>query len=98
MWMSIFAIIVFIIFAMIMSFVFLMPLIKVAANAVILYFIWLRVYTEIKKYKRTELYVMSALASALILLLTGNFLPLWWITTMAILAMIIARLYLLWEK
>ncbi len=98
MWMSIFAIIVFIIFAMIMSFVFLMPLIKVAANAVILYFIWLRVYTEIKKYKRMEVYIMSALASALILLITGNFLPLWWITTMAIFAMIIARLYLLWEK
>ncbi len=98
MWLSIFAIIVFIIFVMIMSFVFLMPLIKVAANAAILYFIWLRVYTEIKKYKRTEVYVMSAVAASLILLITGNFLPLWWITTMAILAMIIARLYLLWEK
>ena len=97
-WPSILALIAFIIFGIIMGFLFLLPLISVAANIIILYFLWLRIYTEITKYKRGEIYLLSGAASILILLLLGNFFPLWWFTTVAFLAFIITHIYLIFEN
>jgi hypothetical protein len=93
MWPTILILAVFIVFALILGFMFLIPLIVVGGNLVILYFLFLRVYTEITKYKRGELYVLSGAAAIFLLLIIGNFLPLWWITTASLLAFAIAQVY-----
>ena len=98
MWPIILALIAFIIFGIILIVLFLKPVIVVGANIVILYFLFLRIYTEITKYKRAEVYALSTLASAIFLLLVGNFLPLWWITTLALLAFVITHVYIMFEK
>jgi len=87
-----------IIFVFIMGFVFLKPLIVVGANAIVLYFLFLRIYTEIKKYKRGDLYLICGAASILLLVIFGNFLPLWMITTAGLLTLAIVHVYLLFEK
>ena len=96
--MSLLALAAFIIFGIILGWLFLMPLIAVATNIIILYFLFLRIYTEITKYKRNEHYALSFAAAALILLIVKNFLPLWWITTCTLLAFIITHVYILFEK
>jgi len=98
MWPFILALIAFIIFAIILTTLFLMPLINVGTNIIILYFLFLRVYTEVTKHKRGEVYLLSGAAAALGLVLIGNFLPVWWITTASLLAFVIAHAYLAWEK
>ncbi len=97
-WPSILILIAFLIFAFILGFLFLIPLVVVGANIVVLYFLFLRIYTEIRKHKRGEIYLLSGTAAVFILVLTGNFLPLWWITTAVLLAFVVAHLYVLWEK
>ena len=96
--MSLLALIAFIIFAVILGWLFLMPLVVVAANAIILYFLFLRIYTEITKYKRSEHYALSFVAAMMILLIVKNFLPFWWITTATLLAFMITHIYILLEK
>lgn len=97
-WPSILILIAFIVFATILTTLFLMPLIVVGVNVIVLYFLFLRIYTEITKYKRLEHYALSFVAAALILYLIGNFLPLWWITTATLLAFVITQIYVRWEK
>jgi len=96
--MSILALVVFIIFGIILGFLFLMPLVVVGANIIILYFLFLRIYTEITKYKRAEHYALSFVAAMMILLIAKNFIPLWWITTATLLAFFITHIYILFEK
>ena len=98
MWPAILLLIAFLIFAIILITLFLIPLIIVAINIVILYFLFLRIYTEIKKYGRGNLYLVSAVATVILLFLIKNFLPLWQITTAALLTFVIAHLYLLFKK
>jgi hypothetical protein len=95
---SILILIAFIIFAIILGFLFLIPLIAVGVNLAILYFLFLRIYTEITKYSRAQHYALSFAASALLLVIFKNFLPLWWITTASLLAFFITHIYILWEK
>lgn len=97
-WPSILIFIAFIIFAAIMGALFLVPLLTVAINTIILYFLFLKIYTEITKHGRAEIYAFSFVAAALILVILKNFLPLWWITTASILAFVLTHLYLLFEK
>jgi hypothetical protein len=96
--MSLLALAAFIIFTVILAWMFLLPAISVGANAIILYFLFLRIYTEITKYKRAEHYALSFAAAALILVIVKNFLPLWWITTCTLLAFIITHTYIMFEK
>jgi len=93
MWPSILLVIGFIVVLGVMGILFLMPLIEVAINGILLYFLFLRMYTEITKYKRGEDYLISGVAAALILAITKNFLPLWWLTTGILLMFVIAQLY-----
>ena len=93
-WPSILALIAFIIFVLILGTLFIPLILVVGANAVILYFIFLRIYTEITKYKRGDIYALSGAGAVFLLLITGNFLPTWWITTWALLTFIIAHLYI----
>ena len=58
----------------------------------------LPVSTVIHQYKRGEVYLLSGTAAVFGLVLIGNFLPLWWITTTSLLAFVIAHAYLAWEK
>jgi hypothetical protein len=88
----------FILFAVILSVLFLKPLIVVGANIIILYFLFLRIHTEITKYKRGDIYAYSAVTAALILVLTKNFIPVWWITTWTFLTFIIVHAYILFKK
>lgn len=97
-WPSILILAAFIVFAFILGFLFLMPLIVVGANIIILYFLFLRIYTEITKYKRGDIYAYSAVAAALILLLTKNFMPVWWITTWTLMTFVIVHVYILLKK
>ncbi|MEM3154111.1 MAG: hypothetical protein QW165_00905 [Candidatus Woesearchaeota archaeon] len=97
-WPSILALVGFILFAVILITLFLVPLIVVGANIIILYFFFLRIYTEITKYKRGDIYAYSFIAAALIVVIFKNFLPLWWITTVTILAFIIAQIYIMMKK
>lgn len=96
--MSLLALAAFIIFGIILGWLFLMPLVVVGANIIILYFLFLRIYTEITKYKRAEHYALSFAAAMLILLITKNFLPVWWITTASLLAFVITHVYIQFEK
>lgn len=95
---SIIGLLLFLVFAFIIGYLFLMPAIVVASNVLILYLLFLRIYTEITKYKRAETYAYSFAAAALLLLIVKNFLPVWWITTCALLAFIIAQVYTIYKK
>jgi len=77
---------------------FFIPFVTVGANAIILYFLFLRIYTEIKKYKREYEYLMGFLAACFIILLTGNFLPFWSITTAVFLSFIFVHVYIILDK
>lgn len=96
--MSLLLLVAFIVFGTILGFLFLMPLVVVGANAIILYFLFLRIYTEITKYKRSEHYALSFVAAMMILLIVKNFLSVWWITTATLLAFVITHVYILFEK
>ena len=98
MWPFIVVIAVFLIFLMIVGVLFLKPLIVVGSNLIVLYFLSLRIHTEITKYDRGDIYVYSAIASLLVILIVGNFLPLWWVTTAAFLSFVFTHLYILTKK
>ena len=95
---SILALIAVIIFVIIMSVLFLKPLVSVLANTILLYLLFLRVYTEITKYKRANIYAVCAVLALLVVFLAGNFLPLWWITTAGLLMFVLAHAYILYKK
>ncbi len=97
-WPSILALLAFIIFGIILSALFLKPLVVVGANIIILYFLFLRIRTEIIKYNRGQIYALSAAGAVFIILITKNFLPVWWITTVALLAFVITHVYITFEK
>ncbi|VVB81051.1 Uncharacterised protein [uncultured archaeon] len=95
---AIIALIAFIIFVVILTVLFLKPLVVVLANTIILYLLFLRVYTEITKYKRAKIYTTTAIIALLIVYLLGNFLPLWWITTAGMLMFVMTHLYIMYKK
>ncbi len=77
----------------IVSQLFLKDIIIVFANAVILYFIAIRINAELTKRKLYDEYLIAGLCSCIVLLLFGNFLPLWWITTALVLTIPIVEGY-----
>ena len=97
-WPSILILAAFILFGVILGILFVMPFIVVGSNIIILYCVFLRVYTEITKYKRGDIYAYSAAAAVLIMVIFKNFLPTWWITTASLLAFVIAHIYISIEK
>lgn len=92
-WIDFLFLLLFAIFALILISLFLWTAIEVTINFVILYFLFLRVRTEIIKHKRGEIYLMAVVAAAIILLFAGNILPVWKITTLAIVTFILVQLY-----
>ena len=98
MWPSILALIGFLIVLTILGFAFLIPLIEVGANAIVLYFLFLRIHTEITKYNRQKMYLVSFVIAAVFLQLAGNFLPLWWITAAGLLTFLFVHVYLMTRK
>lgn len=95
---AILALIAVIVFVIIMSVLFLKPLFLVLANTIILYLLFLRVYTEITKYERANIYAACGAISLFAIYLTGNFLPIWWITTAGLLAFILAHVYVMYKE
>ena len=98
MWPFILALVAVIIFVIIMSVLFLKPLALVLANTIILYILFLRVYTEITKYERGNIYAACGAISLLTIYLTGNFLPIWWITTAGLMAFVLAHIYVMYKE
>ena len=94
-WMSFIILALFVLFAAIMLKLFLFTLVEVVINIFILYFLFLRIWTELTKYKRGEIYAMGAIAALIIFLIVGNFLPVWSVTTIALITLVLVHLYLL---
>jgi len=94
MWPGLIALLGFLIFVGIIISLFLVPLIVVGVNVAILYCLFLCIHKEVRKYKRGELYLKAGLLAAIAILIFGNFLPLWWITTLALLSFFIVHVYL----
>jgi membrane protein YdbS with pleckstrin-like domain len=93
-WWSLFALFLVIFFVVIFSILFIPAIIEALLNGAILYFIFLKTYSDIKKRKRHKLYLFSAIFSGIFLLLRGNILPLWSITSWAVLYMFIVLILL----
>lgn len=91
---SLFALIVAIVFICIMAALFLVPLIEVTVNGIVLYLLFIRIYTEMTKYKRADLYVKCALVAGILMLLFGNYIPTWRITTWIFTTFALAHAYL----
>lgn len=98
MWPSIIAFLGFLIFVFILIYLSLFPLIEVAINMVILYFIFLRIYTEIAKHGKKDLYVMTILGGVLLAIIIGEIGLLWRLTVAAISTIIISQIYYLLKR
>ncbi|RJP56763.1 MAG: hypothetical protein C4541_11575 [Candidatus Auribacter fodinae] len=86
--------ILFLTLAVVLLAVFLIPLVTVAINLTILYFIFLHLRAEFTKRKRQESYLIGLVAALLLVVLIGNLLPVWKITTVAILTLLLGKLYI----
>ncbi len=84
----------FVLLALILLKLFLLTFLEVGINLVILYFIFLHLRAEFLKRKRAEVYLIGLLGGLIVLLLLGNLIPLWKITTLAILSLLFGKLYL----
>ncbi|MBI4146147.1 hypothetical protein HY489_02300 [Candidatus Woesearchaeota archaeon] len=95
--MSIAFLLIFVVFATMLAALFLWPAIEVIVNIGILYLVFLRVSAQIRKYKREQEYAIAFVASLIVLLLAGNLLPLWKITTLSLFTILFAELYRMME-
>lgn len=77
-----------------LSYLFLVPIISVAVNGFLLYLIFLRARTDILKRNRGEIYAWSAAAGFFITVLLYKIIPLWMITTWAVITIALVYLYL----
>lgn len=84
----------FVLFAVILMRLFLFAFLDVGINLAILYFIFLHLRAEFVKRKRAEVYLIGMLGGLIVLLLLGNVIPLWKLTTLAILSLLFGKLYL----
>lgn len=98
MWPSIIALLGFLVFVFVLIYLFLFPLIEVAINMTIIYFIFLRIYTEITKHDKMDVYALTILAGILIALLTGSIGILWRVTVASIFAIALAQIYHLLKR
>ena len=95
---TILAIIAFLILLALLSYLFAIDVIMIGINAIILYFTFLKVHADITKRKMYKEYAFAVIIIALIILLTGNFLPLWWITTVILLATLGVQTYVYYKR
>ncbi len=89
---SIFVIILVLFSIAVFSIVFLPTILEVLINGAIIYFILLKASADITKRNRLKLYLFSGIISLFFMLISGNFLPLWSITTWTVLTMFIVLL------
>ncbi|MBW3019063.1 hypothetical protein KY329_02685, partial [Candidatus Woesearchaeota archaeon] len=80
---AIVALIAFLVFLALVSLLFAVDIFVVGINVIILYFTALKVHADLTKRKMFKEYGIAAAITAVFILLVGNFLPLWWITTVA---------------
>jgi len=76
----------------IFSIFFLPAIFEALLNGVILYFLFLKTYADIKKRRMQRMYILAAIVSAVFLAIVGNMFPVWMFTTWAILTMFIVVL------
>ena len=94
---SIIAFIVVLIFFIYIAFLFLKDIVVALVNVGILYILGIRIYTEIKKYHRGEIYAYCGVISVILALFFGTLWPLWRITSAVILAFLLVHL-VVWSK
>ena len=97
-WPSLLFLGLFALFAFILLYLFLFTAIEVGINLAILYFIFLHVRAEITKRRRAEAYLIGMLGGLIVLLLLGNLIPLWKVTTLAIVTLLFGKSYLAWIR
>lgn len=89
----------FAILFIILSILFLAPLIEITVNGIILFLLFIRIHTELTKYRRGNLYLKAGIGAAIIMLLLGNIIaPLWRLTTWTIITFAIAHVTLALTK
>ena len=93
-WAFIIALVVLVIFAVWAGWTLWLDIILLAVNSLVLWMIALRGFTEIKEGKH-YLYLISAIASVLSILIAGNYLPFWHVTTFAIITYAIVQVVIL---
>jgi len=77
-----------------LSYLFLVPIIGVIVNGFLLYLIFLRARTDILKRNRGEIYAWGCAAGFFITVLLYKIIPLWMITTWAVITIALVYLYL----
>lgn len=92
---SILMLLAFVVFAVIIGAVFLVPLIAVAVNMVLLYFVFLKASADVTKRKRAKVYLVCTAVSAILIYIFGNFLPLWRVTTTVLLALVMTQFFII---
>jgi hypothetical protein len=95
---TIIIIIAFLIFLALSSYLFALDFIMIGINVIILYFTALKVHADLTKRKMYKEYAFTVIIASLVILLTGNFLPLWWITTVVLLATLGVQTYAYHKK
>ena len=89
------ALVVFIIFMATMGVFFLFDILSLFLNGIVILAIALRSFAEIEKEKKCKAYGIGVILSIILTVLFGNLLALWWITTLIVLAFLIAQIVLL---
>jgi hypothetical protein len=79
MWIGIIALLVFIFFGFVVFALFVVDVVFIVINLLIIYLLFYYVRSELKR--KIDLYILCALLALSVLLIVGNFLPLWSITT-----------------
>lgn len=91
---SITALIVMIVFALYLGFVFFIPILELLINGILIYAMFLRSYTEIKKEKKHNFYIGGSLCAVAVFFISGNFLSkiyVWSFTTFLVLLFAFAQ-------
>ena len=88
----------FLAFLGLFSWLFAIDFLIIGINTVILYLIMLKARADLMKREMYKEYGIALAVSVAFLLLLGNFLPLWWITTVSVLAALGVQTYVFYKN
>lgn len=93
MWAQLIALALFVLLLTVIVIVFARDIIVVTTNVAILYFVWLKFYTDVVKKNRVKEYLWAGIAGVLITILVGKYIPLWWVTQFAAFTVVTAAVF-----
>lgn len=97
MWPFVYALAVLALFAVFVSYLFLKDIIIVVVNVALLYLSGLKIHADLTKRNLFKEYGITAVFFVIILLLIGNFLPIWFLTSVVLLSTLAVQTYLFWK-